>query len=296
MAIIDDVLAQAINNLSPGHQVHKIGTRLQQALAGELPAGSVSTEELANDAVTSEKILDGEVGSDDIAVNAVTLSKIAAGLLIGIASDEAKTTDRDENIDGLASAIVLANALKATMNTHAANATEHTTAADTVNFPVTEDDCDDLASMLALTGLLLTAYDVHEDDSELGAAWAYHEGQEGGDASPTSAVTPTDLNEALTRLNDLKAKYNTHDADASSHFAGTTAQESAADVAYGITILVVEADVLSGDVIVWSILDSGTGTVVGASAVAAAGGITFGFDAEPQGDCIISYAVFRAAP
>lgn len=306
MAVISDELANAIDNLSPGHQVHRIGTRLQQALAGELPAGSVSNTELADNAVTSAKIGAGEVGTSDIAdlavsngkiaANAVTLSKIAAGLLIGITSDEAKTTSREENVDGLSSAIALANSLKTIMNAHAADAAEHTSGVDAANFPIVAANATDTTDLITLVTELLTAYDVHDDDAELGAAWLYHVAQEAGDHSLASAVAPTTLQECITRLNDIKAKYNAHDADGTAHTTGSTHQEATADAAYGVTIFVSEADVLSGDVVIWSILDSGTGTVVGASAVAGAAGVTFGFDADPQNDCIISYAVFRAAP
>ena len=52
--------------------------------------------------------------------------------------------------------------------------------------------------------------------------------------------------------------------------------------------------VLPGDSVSWSILDSGTGTVTGVSAVAGTAGITFTFSADPQNDAIISYSVFRA--
>lgn len=305
MAIISDDLANAINNLSPGHQVHQIGTRLQQALAGEMPAGSISTTELADlavttgkiagDAVTTAKIGAGEVGSSDIAANAITLAKLAAGFSLGIEIVDAKTTSREENIAGLSSAITLANSLKTITNAHAADAAEHATAADTVNYPVATADATDLATLLALSGALLTAYDAHDDDAELGAAWAYHIAQEAGDASLTSAVTPTTLQEAITRLNDLKAKYNTHDADGTAHTTGSTHQVATSDAAYGAAILVASPNALTGDDVMVSLLNSGTGTVVGVTAVASDGFITFTFDADPQNDAVIGWVVTREA-
>lgn len=295
MAEISDALAQMINNLSPGHQLGQIGTRLQEALAGELPAGSIGTAEIADSAITSAKIGAGEVASVDIAANAVTLAKISTGLMVGIAVEDAKTTSREENVDGLASAIALANSLKTITNAHAADAAEHTTAADTVNYPVTTDDATDLTDLLPLVGALLTAYDAHDADAELGAAWAFHVAQETGDHSLVSAVTPTTLEEAVTRLNDLKAKYNAHDADATAHTTGSTHQEATADAAYGAAIAFTVADVLAGDLVVWSILNSGTGTVVGVSAVPSTDLLTITFDADPQNDAVINYAVFREA-
>ena len=237
------------------------------------------------------------VQTDEIEDGAVTLVKLDSGVqpvTIGIASEDAKTTSREENVAGLSSAITLANSLKTVTNAHGADGTDHTTAVDNVNYPVSEADATDLATLLVLAGGLLTAYDAHDTDAEQGSP-AYHALTEGGDASLVSAVTPTTLQEAITRLNDLKAKLNTHDADSTAHGVGSQHQEATADGAYGAGILVTVADALSGDLVVWGILDSGTGTVTGVSAVAGAGVITFTFSADPQNDAIISYAVFRTA-
>ncbi len=325
MAIISDDLALAINNMSPAAQNAQIGTRLQEALAGEMPDGSVSTAELANLsvtegkiaalavaeakiaagavveaklgalAVTSGKIANLAVTTGKVAANAITLAKIETGKMLGIASDDAKTTSREENIDGLASAIVLANSLQTVNNAHAADGTEHGTSADATNYPDTTTVASDLATLLALAGTLLTAYAAHNADAILGGAWVFHNAQQAGNIL-ASDVTPTTLEEAVTRLNDLKAQYNTHEGSAASHTAGSAHTEATADAAYGVAILVVEADVLPGDLIVWGILDSGTGTVVGVSGAAGTGVITFTFNADPQNDAVLTYGVFRAAP
>ena len=68
--------------------------------------------------------------------------------------------------------------------------------------------------------------------------------------------------------------------------ATTTAGGAAAEV-------VSVAGVLAGDKVVWSILDAGTNSVTGVSAVAGAGQITFTFSGDPAADTIISYLVLR---
>ncbi|MHA1972961.1 MAG: hypothetical protein ACTSW1_08210 [Candidatus Hodarchaeales archaeon] len=274
----------------------------------DIADGAVTAVKLATDAVETLKIKDVNVTAAKLATDSVetlkikdanvTLAKLAAGIaptIIGIAAEDAYTTDPDTNVDGLASAIALANSLKTVTNAHGADAGEHTTAIDNVNYPVTADDAVDLATVLALTGLLLTAYDVHDADAELGSSWAYHAAQEAGDHSLTSAVTPTTLAEATTRLNDLKAKLNAHDADGTTHGTDTQHQEATADSANGAAILVPVVGVASGDIISWSILNDGTGSVTGVSAAAGTAEVTFTFSADPQNDSIISYSVHRTA-
>lgn len=113
---------------------------------------------------------------------------------------------------------------------HYLDETAHPTSVDTDN-TVLADDATDYTTMIALATELLTSYDVHDDDAELGAAWVYHEAQEGADHSPTSAVAPTTIAEATTRLNDLKAKYNAHEADATAHGgAGGTYPVASGDI------------------------------------------------------------------
>lgn len=128
----------------------------------------------------------------------------------------------------LLTAITLANALKATMNNHAADATEHPGGADVVNFPVATADADDLASLLTLAGDLLTAYEGHETDAA-NATPTYHEATEAADHSLTTATAPTTLQDAIDRLNELKDRYNDHDADATAHTTGGTYQETASN-------------------------------------------------------------------
>ena len=107
--------------------------------------------------------------------------------------------------------------------------------------------------------------------------------------SSTAAVTT--LEGAITRLNDIKAKFNLHDADATAHTTGSKYQIAATDAALGAAIFVPMANVKAGDMVSWAILKAGSGTVTGVSAVANNGGVTFTFSADPQNDAIISYCV-----
>ena len=270
---------------------------ITEAQLGPLAA---TTAKIDNLAVTGGKLAaDAVSGADKIADDAVSLEHLDSGckpVQISIQANSAKTTSREENIDGLSSAITLSNSLQTIMNTHAADGggALHVTA-DAVNFPVA-GTASDLATLLVQVGLMLTAYDVHDDDSELGAAWAYHDAQEAGDQTPVSVVTPTTLEEAVTRLNDLKSKYNGHDADNTTHTSGSGAnQEATGDAAYGTAILVAVTGAASGDIVIWGILDDGTGNVTGVSASAGTNVVTFTFSADPQNDAIISFVALRTA-
>ncbi len=135
----------------------------------------------------------------------------------------------------LASAIVLANDLKASINASYADAADHTTAPDAVNVitspaPLTE------AALITLIAEMLLDYDAHDTDAELGIGWAYHAAQEAVDHSLASVVAPVNLQECITRLNDIKAKFNAHDADAICHGAGGNHQVASADAAVDMSI------------------------------------------------------------
>lgn len=118
----------------------------------------------------------------------------------------------------LAGAIALANSLKSTFNTHIADAAEHT-AADTTTI-VTAADAYDLATLITLVSELLGDYTAHDADAVL-ASPTYHQAQTTAN-SLTDTTAPTTLTECLDRLDDLKAKYNLHDADSTSHTTGGT--------------------------------------------------------------------------
>lgn len=211
----------------------------------------------------------------------------------GIAGEDAYTTTRETNVDGLSSAITLANEARLDFISHAANAVRHPTGQQSTAGIAAAAST--LATLLTLTGSLLTLYAAHNADAILAAGWAWHSAQV-VDHALVSAVAPTTLQDAITKLIDLKAKYNLHEAEAVGHAAvGTVAGDevAAADAAYGAAILVPVTGVASGDKVSWAILNPGTGAVTGVSAASSTGAITFTFSADPQNDCIISYSVMR---
>lgn len=218
-------------------------------------------------------------------------------------SDATAPTDVHECITRL-------NDLKAKLNTHVADDTAHTAgdsgtestadaayveehiAADTA---VSTADATDLTTLIALTTALLTSYDSHDADAEAADSWTYHIAQEAGDASLADATAPTTLAEAIVDLNDLKAKLNTHVADDTAHVDGDSSTESNSDAANGAAVTIDVTGAALNDQVMWSIIDNGSNNVVGVSAVAGSGNITFTFDGDPGGDTIVSYVVIRPA-
>jgi hypothetical protein len=238
----------------------------------------------------------GDVPSAGIADGAVTLSKLATGIkpnyTVFAVGQAALTTDI--NNDGLSSAIALALELQTDLTAHFANDTRHITGQQaTASFDAL--DCTDLGELLALTGAMLTAYAAHNADVILASEWAYHDAQDSTHAL-VSAVTPTTLAEAITRLNDLKSKYNAHELEETGHHSvGTVAADQVAedDAANGSSVSVLCVGCGLGDSVMWGIIDAGTGSVTGVSAMILGDNyIIFDFSDDPQ-DAIITYAVFR---
>lgn len=202
-----------------------------------------------------------------------------------------RLTSREENVAGLESAILLANSLKTTINEHYADATEHTTAPDT-DHVIVSPQAGSILTLITLVSEMLTSYAAHNADAILPANWVYHAAQ-GTDRALASAVAPVNLQECITRLLDLKAKYNLHEADAVAHGTGSLHTEATADAAYGAVVRIPIRGAKPSDLLTWGILDSGTGTVIGVRATPGYGRVDFEFDADPQNDCIISYLVTR---
>lgn len=212
-----------------------------------------------------------------------------------LACSGALTTSRNLNVAGLASTILLANELRTDYSEHVANAGEGTEEHKALHvagqLAAGSVAAHNLTTLLALVNDLTAKYVLHNADAAV-ASPTYHQAQ--GTTRTLAATTAiTTLAGAITRLNDIKAKFNLHDADATAHTDGSLYQIAAADSALGAAIKVVTGmeDVKAGDQVSWSILKSGTGTVTGVSAVAADGGVTFTFSADPQDDAIISYIV-----
>ena len=273
--VLSDGLIEMFNTMSPASQQGLLGTRLDQALGGVLPTGSIGTDELANKAITGPKM--------------------GSGIGYVVAAEDAHTIADDENLQGLTSSYTLANSLKALMVLHmedyGAGAEEHITldgAAVTLDAIA---DASTLATLITLVTGLITAYVAHDDDVDE-AVPVVHQAQSTLN-NLASAAAPTTLDECVTRLNDIKAKHNLHDANATSHSSGSTHQEAEADAAQGVGARIVIAAAASGDIAVMAVLNGGTGTVTGVSAAAGAGYVDFTFSADPQDDAIISYTVTR---
>lgn len=154
--------------------------------------------------------------------------------------------DPDENVEGLATVIALANSMKTVINAHIADWGETTEVhIDEDTTEITADDATDLPTALALVADILTKYTLHNEDARL-ATPAYHLAQVDGHALVT-ADAPTDLNEALVRLNDAKAKYNSHEDSVVSHRAGNQHSEATGDGVFGVNQLVPLPGLLSTD-------------------------------------------------
>ena len=231
--------------------------------------------------------LQGDVTITNAGVASLALPKM-------VAANGGDTMTREENVAGLSSAITLANEIRGDFIAHAADERHTTGQQATTAIPAA---CTNLATLKTLAAALLTAYAAHNADMILEADWAYHTAQ-GKACTLTSAVAPTTLAECITRLNDLKVKYNDHEDETTGHADGASVvanQVAATDADYGDTNRVPVAGVTTGDVVWWSILNGGTGNVTGVSATAGAGYIDFKFSADPQNDTIISYIVVRPA-
>lgn len=121
----------------------------------------------------------------------------------------------------LTGAINLANSLKTKFNAHIADSTGEHILADALH-TIAARTAYDLQSLIDLVTELLTDYAAHRLDATLGTP-TYHVATSAGNAlSSTSA--PRTLSECLARLDDLKAKFNAHDADAVAHGATSNYQ------------------------------------------------------------------------
>jgi hypothetical protein len=146
-----------------------------------------------------------------------------------------------------------------------------------------------------LVDSLTSLYAAHNTDAVLASGWAYHDAQAAAKALAAETAVTT-LAGAITRLNDIKAKYNDHEDETTGHASQASVvadQVATADAANGAAIRVTVAAATATCVVQWSILNDGTGNVTGVSAAAGAGYVDFTFSADPQADAIISYTVFE---
>jgi len=120
----------------------------------------------------------------------------------------------------LEGAIDLANDLKAKYNLHRVSGTRHG-ANDTVNV-ISASDAYNFDTLVTLITELLTDINAHLTDAALAAAWVYHRAQENPSQVLSSTTAPTSVDECLTRLDDIKAKFNSHDANNTTHNVGAS--------------------------------------------------------------------------
>lgn len=212
-----------------------------------------------------------------------------------VACEDAMTTSRDLNVAGLSSAITLCTEILTDYAAHVedqgASTGEHK-ALHTAGQLASAVAPYDLTTLLARVNDVTAKYVLHNTDAAATTP-TYHIADVGSGNALAASTTVTTLSGAITRLNDIKTKYALHQADTTGHRTGGLTPMAAADAALGAAILVSSgmSDVKLGDKVTWAILNDGTGNVTGVSAVAADGGVTFTFSADPQDDAIISYAV-----
>ena len=211
-----------------------------------------------------------------------------------LAIEDALTTSRNMNVNGLASAIKLCKDVIAKYSAHVADAGEGTEEhkalhGDGVLASVAAPY--DLATLLARVNDITAKYTKHNNDAAA-ATPTFHKAK-GTTQALTADTEVTTLYGAITRLNDIKAKFNLHDADTAAHTAGGkhAVTEDAAALGSAIKVTAGMQDVRLGDHVSWSILNGGSGGVTGVSAAAVDGGVIFTFSSDPQDNAIISYMV-----
>jgi hypothetical protein len=124
----------------------------------------------------------------------------------------------------LVACMELANELKSKFNLHIASGVIHVT--PDAAHQISSANAHDFASLLTLTAELMTDYTAHNADANLASAWVYHAAQQTGTKLLGSTTVPITLSEAKAMLDDIKAKYNSHDADATAHNLGSSQQST----------------------------------------------------------------------
>lgn len=133
---------------------------------------------------------------------------------------------------GLTGANLLANTMQATIvahiNDYGSGTEEHIDALDPAGATLTAiAAATTVPTLITLTTGLIAAHVAHDADV-IEVTPTYHQATSSANAL-ASAVAPVTLHECIDRLNDIKAKYNLHDADTTSHEDGSEHQEATAD-------------------------------------------------------------------
>jgi hypothetical protein len=116
----------------------------------------------------------------------------------------------------LTNAISFANDIKSVLNAHTQNAVLHTSSH--IAALVTAADAYDFESLVTLVKALITAYDLHDNDSEL-LVPVFHFATETANVSLSTTADPMTISEVVLRLNDIKLKYNLHRSQTPTHSA-----------------------------------------------------------------------------
>lgn len=131
---------------------------------------------------------------------------------------------------GLTGAMALANALKTTIvghiNDYGGGGEEHKALDPAGATLAAIADATTEATLITLTNGLTTCYVAHDGDA-IEASPTYHQAQTSENAL-TSEDNVTTLHGAIDQLNDIKVKYNLHDADSTSHSTGGDHAETTA--------------------------------------------------------------------
>jgi hypothetical protein len=137
------------------------------------------------------------------------------------------TTDNYVAATETTNAVTLANELRTDMLAHFADVSIYHQTADTAAAAlVTAPAATNLTTLLALTNVLVAAYELHYRDSIKGAPTYHYVDPQGSTHNPivypidpklVSTATATTLLEAVDRLNDLRKCFNHHDGDIDTH-------------------------------------------------------------------------------
>jgi hypothetical protein len=141
------------------------------------------------------------------------------------------------DVRGIQTAFALANALKATYNTHVTDTSPAGSDHDITDTTVTAPDATDLDSLVTLTNQIKDLYIAHNDDADVNGP--VHIGAATSPVDDRQLDTKDDvvtLSGVISMLNDIKEKYNNHDADGGAHTNSPVTPETTDDATKDFTI------------------------------------------------------------